>query len=40
MTIKCHDFKPFMCVCYDLLKRGALYEADTETLTVKLTGGY
>ncbi|AXC34609.1 hypothetical protein HOT56_gp45 [Escherichia phage SRT7] len=40
MIIRCHDYEWFMDVCYDLLKRGAQFEADTETLTVKLTGGY
>lgn len=40
MIIRCHDYKWFMNVCYDLLKRGVLFEADMDTLTIKLTGGY
>lgn len=40
MSIQCHSFTAFMDVCYDLLKRGALYTADTETLIVTLTGGF
>lgn len=40
MIIRCHDYEWFMDVCYDLLKRGVQFEADTETLIVKLTGGY
>ena len=28
MIIRCHDYEWFMDVCYDLLKRGAQFEAD------------
>ena len=33
MNIHCDNFTTFMDVCYDLLKRGAMFTANAETLS-------
>lgn len=39
-TITYEDSKAFHKGCVEFLKEGVTFEADHETLTIRLTGGY
>ena len=40
MKIHCHNLDEFYNACYAMLTRGAKFEANTENLTITLTGGF
>lgn len=40
MNIACPNLKQFMEVIVELLARGIRFNADADTLTIQLTGGF
>ena len=40
MTIECSSLDNFMDIVAGLVKRGLTFNADSEALTITLTGGY
>lgn len=40
MLIRCDNLQELTEICYQLMTKGATFEASTTSLTITLTGGY